>query len=57
MSVTVNHLDIFLLEFDGKKMKKRVLLNPMNIIVMGNKYYSLAEQNLILTNELIVKVE
>jgi hypothetical protein len=57
MSVTVNHLDIFLLEFDGKKMKKRVLLNPMNIIVMGNKYYSLAEQNLILTNELILKVE
>jgi|JI6StandDraft_1071083.scaffolds.fasta_scaffold04583_17 hypothetical protein len=56
MALTVNYLDIFLLEADHGKLKKRVLLNPTNIIVAGKKLYSVVEDKLLLTDEYIVKL-
>lgn len=57
MSLTVNYLDIFLLEVEGGRLKRRVLLNPTNIILAAKKSYSVVEDKLLLTDEYIVKLE
>lgn len=55
--MTVNYLDIFLLEASEGRLKKRVLLNPTNIIVVGTKNYSVIENKLLLSDEYIIKLE
>lgn len=57
LSVTVNHLDICFYETVGRRVKKRVLLNPTNLIIIGKSLYALKEGRLMMTSEFVVKVE
>lgn len=57
MSVTINYLELFLLENDGSKIKKRTLLNPSNIILVTKEAYSIKNERLVAVNEVILKLE